>query len=290
MEIIHHLDYFYLCPCLFRFQLTSVESRYADTSEGSRYVGTSVDESDSERSRYVGTSVDESDSALHVIINDMKHTLTRRLDQLATDNEMLNTNQQELKKENKEIKKENEEMKKENEEIKKENEEIKLKMNELASQNEQLKSNQVRSDTVMAKMKQHMNYMGLQVNGMEQHMNGMGPQTMEPNKGGENLRISGIKTEHHQQIKPSPSDDDYEILPASHHVTRPCDDEIKMIKLQVDQVNTKVSEVMAQNKEITSHLQELQVTSDGGNISNMFHGQGMSLTNCDMWLVYSCAS
>ena len=225
-----------------RFQFTSVESRYADHSE---------------ESRHVGTSVDESDAALHVIINDMKHTLTRRLDQLATDNEMLNTNQQELKKEN---------------------DEIKLKINELASQNEQLKSNQVRSDTAMAKMKQHMNDIGLHVNGMEQHMNGMGPQTMELNKGGENLRISGIKTEHRQQIHPSPSGDahDHEILPASHHVTRPCDDEIEMIKLQVDQVNTKVSKVKAQNKEITAHLQELQVTSDCGNRSDTSHGHGMS--------------
>ena len=283
----------------------SGRSRYVGTSvdesdsEGSRQVGTSVDESDSERSRYVGTSADESDAALHVMINDMKHTLTRRLDQLATDNEILNTNQQELKKENKEMKKDNEEMKKENEEmkkenkeikkenkeVKKENDEIKLKMNELASQNEQLKSNQVRSDTAMAKMKQHMN-------DMEQHMNGMGPQTMEPNKGGENLHISGIKTEHRQQIHHSPSGDahDHEILPASHHVTRPCDDEIKILMLQVDQVNTKVSKVMTQNKEITSHLQELHLTGDGGNSNNISHGQGMSFTNCDMWLVSSSES
>ena len=229
-------------------------------------------------SRHVGTSVDESDSALHVIVNDMKQMMTRRLDQLATDNEILKTSQQELKKENKE-------MKKENKEIKKENDEIKLKMNELASQNEQLTSNQVRSDTAMAKMKQHindmeqhMNGMEKNVNGMEQHMNGMGPQTMELNKVGDNPRISGIKTEHRQQVHPSPSGDahDHEILPASRHVTRPCDDEIKMIKLQVDQVNTKVSKVMTQNKEITSHLQELQVTSDGGNSNDISHGQGMS--------------
>ena len=218
----------------------------------SRYTGTTLE------SNHVGTSVDESDAALHVIINDMKHTLTRRLDQLATDNEILKNNQQELKKENYDIKR---------------------KINELASQNEQLKSNQVRSDTAMAQMKLRMKYMELHTKYIKEHKKGMGPQTMELNQGGENLRIFDNETEHRQEIQPSPSDDahNHETLPASHHVTRPCDDAIEMIKLQVDQVNTKMSKVMTQNKEITAHLQELLITSGDGNSGNTSHEQGRSL-------------
>ena len=131
----------------------------------------------------------------------------------------------------------------------------------------------------MAKMSVRMNDMGLYVNNIEQHMNDMALQTEELSQDGENLRTSTYETEHRQQIQPSPSGDahDHEILPASDHVTRPCDDEIKMLKLQVDQVNTKMSKVMTQNKEITSHLQELQVTSGDGNSCNTSQQQGMSL-------------